>query len=69
MLDHLLSAEKALEVAARDFDPSTCSGAEAVSLLEELGVQLRLIDGMIAKVAKQIEDTAESTRRREQECL
>jgi hypothetical protein len=65
MLDHLLSAEKALEVAARDFDPSTCSGSDAVKIMERLGAQRRLIDGMLAKVAKRIEDTAEHTRHRD----
>ena len=63
MLKKLLSARSALEVAARDFDLTTASGADAVSVLEELGAQRRLIDGMMAKAAKRVEDTAEHTRR------
>ena len=62
MLNSLLSAESALEVAARDFDPSACSGAETVAFLEKLGAIRRLTDGMVAKAAKRIEDTAEHTR-------
>jgi hypothetical protein len=62
MLNSLLSAESALEVAARDFDPAACSGAETVAFLEKLGAIRRLTDGMVAKAAKRIEDTAEHTR-------
>src|SRR6476620_10636483 len=62
MLNSLLSAESALEVAARDFDPSACGGAETVAFLEKLGAIRRLTDGMIAKAAKRLEDTAEHTR-------
>jgi hypothetical protein len=65
MLTSLLSARSALEVAARDFDLAATSGADAVAALEELGVQRRLIDGMMAKAAKRVEDTAEHTRRRD----
>ncbi len=60
MLDHLLSAEKALEVAARDFDPSSCSGQEAIDVVEAIGSIRRLADGMLAKAAKR-EDTAAYT--------
>jgi Domain of unknown function (DUF222) len=63
MLTSLRSARSALEVAARDFDLATTSGADAVTVLEELGAQRRLIDGMTAKAAKRVEDTAEHTRR------
>jgi hypothetical protein len=62
MLNSLLSVESALEVAARDFDPSACGGAETVAFLEKLGAIRRLTDGMIAKAAKRLEDTAEHTR-------
>lgn len=61
-MNSLLSAESALEVAARDFDPSACGGAETVAFLEKLGAIRRLTDGMIAKGAKRLEDTAEHTR-------
>lgn len=62
-MQSLLSAESALEAAARDFDPASCSGAEAVEVMEKLGSVRRLADGMLAKAAKRVEDTAEHTRR------
>jgi hypothetical protein len=57
-MDDLSNAEAALEAAAAGFDPSACSGQEAVDLVEQLGVQRRLIDGMLGKAAKRVEDTA-----------
>ena len=63
ILGRVRSARSALELAARDFDLSSWSGSDAVVLLEELGAQRRLIDGMLAKAAKRVEDTAEHTRR------
>jgi hypothetical protein len=62
MFKSLLSACSALEAAARDFDPSSCSGAEAVEVMAKLGAVRRLADGMLAKAAKRVEDTAEYTR-------
>jgi hypothetical protein len=62
MLNSLLSAESALEVAARDFDPGAWSGAEALAVVEAAGVVRRLVDGILAKAAKRLEDTAEHTR-------
>jgi 5-methylcytosine-specific restriction endonuclease McrA len=61
MKTDLRTARAALESAARGFDPSSCSGQDAVDLVEALGVQRRLIDGMIAKAAKRVEDTAAYT--------
>ncbi len=59
--DDLRTARTALESAARGFDPSACNGQEAIDLVEELGVQRRLLDGMLGKAAKRVEDTAAYT--------
>ena len=59
--DDLRTARKALETAARGFDPSVCSGQDAIDLVEEIGVQRRLLDGMLGKAAKRVEDTAAHT--------
>jgi Domain of unknown function (DUF222) len=60
-MDDLLHARTALETAARGFDPSACGGQEAIDLVEQLGIQRRLIDGMLGKAAKRVEDTAAYT--------
>jgi Domain of unknown function (DUF222) len=60
-MDDLRPGRIALEAAARSFDPSACSGQDAIDLLTELGVQRRLIDGLIAKATKRVEDTAAHT--------
>ena len=60
-MDDLRNAESALEGAARDFDPSGCSGQDAIDVVETLGRQRRLIDGMLGKAAKRVEDTAAHT--------
>ncbi len=54
--EELRTARSALEAIAREFDAS-CSGREAVSLLEQLGTIHRLADGVTARVAKRIADT------------
>ncbi len=54
--EELRRARSALEAIAQGFDAS-CSGPDAVSVLEELGTIHRLTDGVIARVAKQISDT------------
>jgi hypothetical protein len=60
-MDDLRTAESALGTAAAGFDASVCTGREAIDLVEVLGRQRRLIDGMIAKAAKRVEDTAAYT--------
>jgi hypothetical protein len=45
-----------LENAARDFDPGSLTGEQAVWLVEQLGALRRLIDGMLAKAAKRVDD-------------
>jgi Domain of unknown function (DUF222) len=60
-MDDLRTAESALGTAAAGFDASVCTGREAIDLVEVLGRQRRLIDGMIAQAAKRVEDTAAYT--------
>jgi len=64
-MDDLLHARSALEAAAAGFDPSACGGQEAIDLVEQLGIQRRLIDGMLGKAAKRVEDTAAYTYKNE----
>lgn len=47
-----------MEVVARDLDAGACSGREALDLIEELGVLRRLVDGVLARAAKRVDDTA-----------
>ncbi len=54
--EELTAACSALETVAREFDAS-CSGREAVKLMERLGTVHRLADAVTAKVAKRIADT------------
>ncbi len=60
-MDDLLHARTALEAAARGFDPSACSGDDAIAIVEEIGSIRRLADGMLGKAAKRVEDTAAYT--------
>ncbi|MDQ1467302.1 MAG: hypothetical protein QOH10_1717, partial [Actinomycetota bacterium] len=46
-----------LETLARDFEPGLLTGEQAVWLVEQLGALRRLIDGMLAKAAKRVDDT------------
>src|SRR6266550_6117459 len=46
-----------LEKLASDFDPGSLTGEQAVWLVEQLGAIRRLIDGMLAKAAKRVDDT------------
>jgi Domain of unknown function (DUF222) len=54
--EELRAARSALEAVANGFDAS-CSGREAVALMEQLGTIHRLADGVTARVAKRIADT------------
>jgi hypothetical protein len=46
-----------LEKLARDLDPGSLTGEQAVWLVEQLGAIRRLIDGMLAKATKRVDDT------------
>jgi Domain of unknown function (DUF222) len=54
--EELAAARSALEAVATGFD-SSCSGREAIALMEQLGAIRRLTDGVTARVAKRIADT------------
>ena len=56
--DDLRHARSAIEAIARDFDPAACTGDDAVACVKELGIIRRLTDGMVAKAAERVEDTA-----------
>jgi hypothetical protein len=57
MLQVVRSVRERLEKLARDFDPDLLTAEQAVWLVEQLGAIRRLIDGMLAKAAKRVEDT------------
>ena len=61
-MDDLRNARIALETVARDFDPAACNGDDAIACMKELGTIRRLTDGMVAKAAKRVEDTAAYAR-------
>jgi hypothetical protein len=61
IVERIRTVAAELEASAHDLDPAACSGQEALDLVEALGVARRLIDGMVARVAKRVEDTAAYT--------
>ncbi len=60
-MDDLRSARTLLETAAAGFDPSSCSGQDAIDVVSEIGAIRRLTDGLLGKAAKRVEDTAAHT--------
>jgi hypothetical protein len=60
-MDDLLVAQSALERAARDFDPSACSGQDVIDIVTVAGRISRLNDGIVGRAAKRVEDTAAYT--------
>lgn len=50
-----------LEKTARELDAGACTGREALDLVAELGTIRRLVDGLVARTAKRVEDTAAYT--------
>jgi hypothetical protein len=65
IVERIRTVAAELEASAHDLDPATCSGQEALDLVEVLGLVRRLADGMVARVAKRVEDTAAYTYRGE----
>jgi Domain of unknown function (DUF222) len=61
MIERIRSVSAELRSLARDLDADACSGPEALDLVEALGAVRRLADGMVARVAKRVEDTAAYT--------
>jgi hypothetical protein len=52
MFAALADARRALEVVARDFDPSSLTPTESVRLLEEIGVIQRIVAGVVGNVTR-----------------
>jgi hypothetical protein len=55
-------ARASAAAAAERLDAAALSGTEAVQLLSALGTVRRLVDGLVARVAKRVDDTAAHTR-------
>ena len=51
----------AVEALAQAFDPASGSGDDAIACMKDLGIIRRLTDGMVAKTAKHVDDTAAHT--------
>jgi hypothetical protein len=58
MFDTLTSTRTALETMAREFEPRTLTGGQAVRAVTELGAIRRLIDGVLGKAAQRVEETS-----------
>ena len=63
MFTSFAAAREALEGVARDFDASSLNGDDARRTVDELGAIRRLTDGMLAKAAKRVADTATNRER------
>ena len=59
-MDDLLAIQSASERVARDFDPR-CSGQEAIDIVTVVGRVTRLMDGVLGRAAKRVEDTTAYT--------
>jgi hypothetical protein len=62
MFDLLTSTKTALRGLAREFEPSTLTGEQAVRAVEDLGVIHRVTEGLLAKAAKRVADTSAHER-------
>jgi hypothetical protein len=62
MFDLLTTTKAALQGLAREFEPSTLTGEQAVRVVEDLGVIHRLTEGLLAKAAKRVADTSAHVR-------
>ena len=62
MFDTLTSTRTALETMAREFEPRTLTGEQAVRVVTELGAIRRLVDGMLGKAAHRVEETSAHRR-------
>jgi hypothetical protein len=58
MFDTLTTTRAALERLASGFEPGTLTGEQAVRVVAELGVIRRLIDGMLGRAAKRVDETS-----------
>jgi len=57
MFEHLTMMRTAAETVAREFDPDLITGREAVRVVEEAGVVLRLVQGVLARAARRVAQT------------
>jgi hypothetical protein len=62
MFSELTSVCTTLTELARDFEPATLTGPQAVRMVTELGTIRRLTDGLMAKAARRVEETAAHAR-------
>jgi len=62
LLDEIGAACDVLTSAASRLDPGALTGPQAVTALAELGVLHRLVEGIVGKVAKRVDDTGAHTR-------
>jgi hypothetical protein len=62
MFGSLATVHRELETLARDFDAAVLDRAAAARAVDELGLIRRLVDAMVAKAAKRVEDTAAHLR-------
>jgi hypothetical protein len=65
MCTSLRSLRRSVEAAGRDYDARELSGDGAVRAMEDLGAIRHVIDGMLARTAKQVADTDVHLRRGE----
>jgi hypothetical protein len=62
MFDQLTTTRAVLHGLAREFEPGTLTGEQAVRVVEDLGVIHRLTEGLLAKAAKRVADTSAHLR-------
>jgi hypothetical protein len=58
MFDTLASTRTALETMAREFEPRTLTGDQAVRVVTELGAIRRLVDAILGKAAQRVDETS-----------
>jgi Domain of unknown function (DUF222) len=61
MFASLVSVRNTLDLVARDFDADSLSPVESLRVVDELASIRRLVDGMLAKTAKQLAETNTSS--------
>lgn len=61
MIERIRSARADMEVMAGELDVAGCSGRDALDLLAELGALRRLVDGMLTRATKRVDETGAYT--------
>jgi hypothetical protein len=67
MFDLLASTKSAFRGLAREFEPTTLTGEQALRVVEDLGVIHRLTEALLAKAAKRVADTSAHERNGERD--